>query len=263
MRGRCGAFFGPVGRKAGIVLGMSEQWAAVWVEQRGARVARSARLGRGLALCALGLAMLSGACWKDRGRVGTLCDAPGCEAPPEPPCTGADCGAPPACEGDACAPVECPPGACVADAGCTGDGCSEPVPVCDAGTCCGSAVCAPDACAAGGCEPPLCDGGSCAAPSCDGGTCIAGQCDGGDCEPDMGCNATFPICAVCAADSDCDDDLEETRCDSARGECVECVTDTHCSGDESYCIDGECEECREDSHCPGTLSCRSGECGFD
>lgn len=183
-----------------------------------------------LALGACALFLLLGC--RSHGLVGRECDGGACRnrldaapAPVEPPDPCAAGG----CELDAATPIEpadtCPPGGCEVDA-CVGDACA-------------------------------------AAPSCDGGICQMGLCDGGACEPDVGCNAMFPICARCKVDADCITDRDEPYCDGARGRCVECRADPDCAGDEPFCLSGECEECRSDADCDGAERCLNGDCEDD
>ena len=219
-----------------------------------------------LTLLALGFAAFA-AC-KVPAAIGRQCDGGRCEKPVE--CSGDDCKPP--CVGDGCnpppPPLVCTPDRC--DPGCAAGSCGMPALPCDGAPCeepprCDAASCeppVPDACANGQCEVDACSGLACAAPSCDGGVCQAGVCDGGPCEVEPGCNASFPICAVCQEHDDCTRDRDEPRCDRARGRCVECIDDRDCGGVERFCRDGDCDECLTDAHCNG-LPCRNGDCGID
>jgi hypothetical protein len=170
-------------------------------------------------------------------------------------CEGGTCSKSDACAGSACPPTlpDMPPPVQMdaseprpdpgpRDAGCDAMSCAPPLPE----------------------ASPMLDAEPPAAPSCEGGTCQAGVCDGGACEPEEGCNATYPICARCSDDDDCDDgDPEERYCDTARGRCVECLASEDCANSEPFCRRGECDECMTDDHCLGGLRCRNGECGID
>lgn len=95
------------------------------------------------------------------------------------------------------------------------------------------------------------------------------------------CNLTDGQCVQCTAKSDCDanETCSSNRCqpscasdtdcspvDGGRGNnndycntstslCVECVSDTHCTTNEPYCVTNSCRQCRTNADCTNGGTC--------
>jgi len=131
----------------------------------------------------------------------------------------------------------------------------------------GNACTTGDACGGGSCHggpPTNCDdGNACTADSCDPSTgcghtpivCDDGLfCTDDSCDPGTGCHTDPHVC-------------EGGVCDEGGNVCVECLSDTDCSGDEAFCNPDNhtCVECLSDATCTDgnlctTDSCTAGSC---
>jgi hypothetical protein len=102
------------------------------------------------------------------------------------------------------------------------------------------------------CQAPMCMDNACVMTDAPAGTACSGVaggilCNGMgqcvECTPAFlgACTGTKPYCGTA-------------------GDCVQCLSDTNCSGGTPYCSGGTCVQCTSNSQC-GLQSCTDGKCG--
>jgi len=78
----------------------------------------------------------------------------------------------------------------------------------------------------------------------------------GPCFADFTCDVDKGICGECKTDADCAYDLHGHHCEPSSEQCVECLTETQCPGDE-YCDPASyrCVQCVRSTDCDQGQAC--------